>query len=85
MTRRSELLPAHVYILAERAEAYRAMQDFERAFADYGEAIKRSPNDARFLHGRAKLYQERGDHKNALADLTAAITMAPTTTNRVRF
>ena len=53
LTKRSELLPAHVYILTERAEAYRAMGDFDRAFADYDEAIKRSPKDGRFWEGRA--------------------------------
>jgi tetratricopeptide (TPR) repeat protein len=66
MTKRSELLPRHVYILAERAEAYRAMQDFERAFADYNEAIKRSPKDGRFWQGRARLHHERGDDQSAL-------------------
>jgi tetratricopeptide (TPR) repeat protein len=77
LTKRSELLPRHVYILAERASAYRAMGDFEHAFADYAEAIKRSPNDARFRQARARLYLERGDDASALADLTAAIEMAP--------
>jgi tetratricopeptide (TPR) repeat protein len=77
LTKRSELLPRHVYILAERASAYRAMGDFEHAFADYAEAIKRSPNDARFRQARARLYLERGDDASALADLTAAIEVAP--------
>ena len=70
LTKRSEHLPRHVYILAERASAYRAMGDFEHAFADYAEAIKRSPNDARFRQARARLYLDRGDDASALADLT---------------
>ena len=77
LTKRSELLPQHVYILMERAEAYRAMNDFEHALADYGEAIKRSPRDGRFWHGRAKLQLARGDDASALADLNAAIEVAP--------
>lgn len=77
MTKRSELLPAHVYILTERAEAYHAIGDFEHAFADYDEAIRRSPKDGRFWEGRAMLHHARGDEKNALADLTSAIEVAP--------
>jgi tetratricopeptide (TPR) repeat protein len=77
LTKRSEILPQHVYILMERAEAYRAMNDFEHALADYSEAIKRSPKDGRFWHGRAKLYLARGDKASALSDLNAAIEVAP--------
>lgn len=77
LTKRSELLPEHVYILTERAEAYRAMGDFDHAFADYDEAIKLSPKDGRFWEGRALLHHARGDDASALADLNAAIEVAP--------
>ena len=53
-------------------------KDYERAIADYGEAIKLSPKDASAFAHRCEAYESKEDHVAAIADCTEAIKIDPT-------
>jgi tetratricopeptide (TPR) repeat protein/tRNA A-37 threonylcarbamoyl transferase component Bud32 len=50
---------------------------FERALADYGQAIRLDPKDARGYGKRGIAYREKGDTDRALADFTEALRLDP--------
>jgi tetratricopeptide (TPR) repeat protein len=52
--------------------------DFDKALADYDEAIRLNPSDALGFMLRAQLLQCRGDVEKALADLNEALRRCPT-------
>ena len=55
-----------------RGIAYHYKQDFDRAIADYTEALRLYPDNARALDNRGRAYQAKGDSKRADADFEAA-------------
>jgi len=48
-------------------------KDYDRAIADYGEAVKLSPKDAWAFAHWCQAYDSKGDHDAAIADCTEAI------------
>ena len=52
-------------------------KDYDRAIADYGEAIKLSPKDASAFAHRCEAYESKEDHVAAIADCTEAIRIDP--------
>src|SRR6266478_5327153 len=70
--------------LAERVKAFKNRgrgsfnrKDYDRAIADYGEAIKLSPKDAWAFAHRCEAYESKEDHDAAIADCTEAIKIDP--------
>jgi tetratricopeptide (TPR) repeat protein len=59
-----------------RGVAYKRAGDYERALADYNEAIRLAPGYSGFLVNRGNLYYARQDYARALADFDAAIRLA---------
>jgi tetratricopeptide (TPR) repeat protein len=63
--------------VAERIKAFKNRgrgsfneKDYDRAIADYGEAIKLSPKDAWAFAHRCEAYESKEDHDAAIADCT---------------
>ena len=51
--------------------------DFDKAIADYTQAIRLDPKDAEAHFGRGCSYSKKGDHDKAIADFTDAIRLNP--------
>jgi tetratricopeptide (TPR) repeat protein len=51
--------------------------DYDRAIADYTEAIRRDPEQARAYCRRGGAYRMQGDYDRAIADASQAIRLAP--------
>jgi len=60
-----------------RALAYENKEDFERAIADFSEAIRLDPNDADALFYRSLDKGRKGDKAGADADMAAAKRINP--------
>ena len=70
--------------VAQRVQAFKnrgrgafTAKDYDRAIADYGEAIKLSPKDAWAFAHRCEAYESKEDHNAAIADCTEAIRIDP--------
>jgi tetratricopeptide (TPR) repeat protein len=60
-----------------RALAYENKEDYERAIADYSEAIRLNPNDADAYFYRSLDRKRKGDNAGAEADMAAAKRINP--------
>ena len=60
-----------------RGTAYRKNGDWERAIADYTEAIRLDPKYTHAYNNRGTAYGGKGDMGRAIADLTEAIRLEP--------
>ena len=60
-----------------RASAYSAKGDFERAIQDYDEAIRLNPKDASFFNNRGLVYKAKGDLGRSLQSYDEAIRLNP--------
>jgi tetratricopeptide (TPR) repeat protein len=60
-----------------RGLAYENTEDYDRAIADYSEAIRLNPNDADALFYRGLDKQRKGDKAGAQADMAAAKRINP--------
>jgi len=60
-----------------RGRGFFNSRNYDRAIADYGEAIKLNPNDAFALAHRCEAYESKEDHDAAIADCTEAIRIDP--------
>jgi tetratricopeptide (TPR) repeat protein len=70
--------------VAERVKAFKNRgrgsfnrKDYDRAIADYGEAIRLSPKDTWAFAHRCQAYESKEDHDAAIADCTEAIKIDP--------
>jgi tetratricopeptide (TPR) repeat protein len=63
--------------LENRARAYQTKGDFERAIADYNEAVRLDPKSARAFTDRGSAYQTNGDLERAITDYDEAIRLDP--------
>ncbi len=66
---------AEVYL--EHGLSYAATGDYDRAIADYDQAIRLDPQLAAAYYNRAAAYQDKGDMDRAIADYSEAITLDP--------
>jgi lipoprotein NlpI len=60
-----------------RGIAYKNKGDFDRAIADYTQAIQLNPKDAKPHVNRANAYSDKGDFDRAVADYNEAIQLDP--------
>jgi len=51
--------------------------DYDKAIADFNDALKLSPKNARALYARAVAESRKNDHKDSASDLEAATQIAP--------
>ena len=65
----------HAYRL--RALAHRDAGDYDRAIADFGEALQRQPGNASILFERAGTFTTLGDYGNAISDYDRCLTIDP--------
>ena len=60
-----------------RGRAYRAMGDYDRAIADYSEAIRIEPTYVLAFYSRGIAYYNKGDYDRAIGDYSEALRLAP--------
>ena len=53
------------------------LKDYDKALHDYNEAIKLSPEEAKYYQVRAFIYQTKGDLKAAVADVDKILKLDP--------
>ena len=63
--------------LRYRGLAHFAKQDYDRAIADYTDAIWRAREDVSLLQYRAKAYEKKAQYDRAIADYSEAIKLKP--------
>ncbi len=61
---------------ARRAQAWRIQFDFDKALADYGQAIRMKPSETAWYDNRAWMYLDYGDYESALRDLDHLLRIA---------
>src|SRR6266481_5067290 len=61
----------------QRGLAYRSKGNFDRAIADFSEAIRLDPKLAAAYNNRGNAYKNKGDLDRAIADYSEAIRLAP--------
>jgi tetratricopeptide (TPR) repeat protein len=61
----------------DRGNAYKNRQQYDRALADYSDALKLDPKYAHAYLNRGISFAGKGDSRSALADLTHAIQLDP--------
>jgi tetratricopeptide (TPR) repeat protein/serine/threonine protein kinase len=70
--------PDHAHVYYCRGNAYRKLGQWEKAIADYSEAIKLEPKHASAWGGRGAVYCDRlGQPAQAVDDFSEAIKLAP--------
>ena len=67
----------HVDAFINRALAHQANGDYEKAVADFAEAIGLNAKDPEPYYGRASAYEKMGKYSKAIDDLTEAIRLEP--------
>jgi tetratricopeptide (TPR) repeat protein len=60
-----------------RGNAHQEIRDYERALADYNEAIRLEPRSAHPHNGRGNVYRAKGDNDRAILDYSEAIRLDP--------
>jgi tetratricopeptide (TPR) repeat protein len=53
------------------------LNDMDKALADYSEAIKRKPDEARYYSYRSYIYEVKGDIKNSMTDTDKVLKLDP--------
>jgi tetratricopeptide (TPR) repeat protein len=70
-------LAPDVLAYIDRGNVYRDSEQLDRAAADYGEAIRIAPTDARGWRNRGMIRLYLGDNKGGLADYDKALQYDP--------
>jgi tetratricopeptide (TPR) repeat protein len=71
-----ELYPGFYYVYNNRGLIYFRQGAYDRAIAEYTQALAQSPDTRPFIN-RGDAYFMKGDFRNAIADYTQAIRRAP--------
>ena len=66
------------YAFYSRGVALQDERDYDRAIADYTDALRLKPDFAHALYNRGLAYQTKGDYDRAISDYTEAIRLNPT-------
>lgn len=66
-----------VKALVNRGFLLRAARDYDRAIADFTEAVRLSPQNAMAYRYRGLSWNSKGDHDRAIADFSVAIRLNP--------
>ncbi len=67
----------NVAALIERGTKYNLNSDYDRAIADFNEAIRLDPNSAAAFYGRAAVYYNMGDYDRAIQDYDQVLRIDP--------
>jgi tetratricopeptide (TPR) repeat protein len=68
--------PAGAEFYDKRGNEYLAKREWEKAIADFNEAIRLDPEGSGY-HSRGLCYDAKGDYDNAIADFSTAIRLRP--------
>jgi tetratricopeptide (TPR) repeat protein len=72
---KSALDPAAIYF--HRGNAYNKKGEYDRAIADFNQAIQLNPKDAKAFNNRGNAYDEKGEYNRAIADFNEALKLNP--------
>jgi tetratricopeptide (TPR) repeat protein len=61
----------------QRATIEMRINDYDKALADYGKAMKYNPGEIRYHLYRGYIYETRGDVQNSMAETDAALKINP--------
>ena len=64
-----------------RGMTYNGTGEYDRAIADYSEAIRLNPKDPAAYNNRGNAYSRKGEYDRAIADLNEAIRLDPKRAN----
>ena len=76
--RRSSWAPRPLRYTAAAVTFGADRREYDKAIADYGEAIRLDPQDASVFEDRGTAWYLAGRHDNAIADFTEALRLNPT-------
>jgi len=65
------------YFFVNRGSAYLMKGDYEKAIADYHQALRINPKDANAYHNRGTAYFNKGDFEGAISDFNKALEINP--------
>ena len=71
------MTPKDCLSLVGVGSAYESLGDFDDAIANFTQAIRLQPNDARIYDARAHAYCAKGEFDKAIADCNEAIRIMP--------
>ena len=74
---RGQLRRRHNVAYVSRGLAYHGKKDYDRAIADYNQAIQLDPKDADAYFSRGLAKRRKGDNSGGDADIAAAKTIDP--------
>lgn len=69
--------PGDANLYCARGEAHAALQQFDKALADYSKAVSLKPNDPDIVIARGCFHASMGDLPASLADFDRAIALSP--------
>jgi tetratricopeptide (TPR) repeat protein len=80
------LSPANgVAALIARGTQFNLASNYDRAIADFTEAIRQAPNSAQAYYGRAAVYYNIGDYDRAIQDYDQVLRIDPRNSSAVTF
>jgi tetratricopeptide (TPR) repeat protein len=74
---RGAIPPSSAYEYADRGKRYLQKGDYDKAIADFNDAIILYPKDAADYEKRGEAYMGKGDYNKAITDFTTAIGISP--------
>ncbi|MEZ5083744.1 MAG: tetratricopeptide repeat protein [Bacteroidales bacterium] len=67
----------NAFVLTQRGNAYKVEKDYEKAMADYSEAIKINPEFRRAYEQRGYIYSLQENYGPAISDFKMALSLNP--------
>ncbi len=74
-----------VAALIARGTQYNLASNYDRAIADFTEAIRQAPNSAQAYYGRAAVYYNTGDYDRAIQDYDQVLRIDPRNSSAATF